>query len=156
MPKYTKENLEPIVNESSSWADVCRKVGIQPATGAQTHLARRANSLGIDCSHFKGKAWNKGRELKKKHSLEEYYAGTFITSHKLKLRLIKEGVKEAKCEICGLTEWQGQPIVLELDHKNSQHEDNRLDNLQIVCPNCHAMITRQRKAVVAERQTRVA
>ena len=59
-------------------------------------------------------------------------------SHLLSLRLIEEGLKEAKCEICGLTEWNGLPIPLELHHIDGDHYNNSLENLQILCPNCHA------------------
>lgn len=57
---------------------------------------------------------------------------------KLKERLIQEGLKEYKCEICGISEWLGKPISLQLHHLNGIHNDNRLSNLQILCPNCHS------------------
>lgn len=57
---------------------------------------------------------------------------------RLRERLIREGIKEARCEHCGLTEWLGKPIPLELHHRNGIRSDNRLDNLEIVCPNCHS------------------
>lgn len=56
----------------------------------------------------------------------------------LKLRLIAEGVKEARCELCGCREWQGKPIALQLHHVNGNGADNRLANLQLLCPNCHS------------------
>lgn len=57
---------------------------------------------------------------------------------KLKERLVKEGLKEYKCECCGLSEWMGKPIALQLHHINGIHNDNRLSNLQLLCPNCHS------------------
>ena len=57
---------------------------------------------------------------------------------KLKTRLVKEGLKEYKCECCGITEWNGKPIALQLHHINGIHNDNRLSNLQLLCPNCHS------------------
>lgn len=70
---------------------------------------------------------------------EEYAKGTCVQSNKLKNKLIKEGLKEDKCEMCGISMWLGVKIVLELHHKNGDHYDNDLDNLQILCPNCHAI-----------------
>lgn len=59
---------------------------------------------------------------------------------KIKGKLIREGLKENKCEICGLiNEWNGKPLVLQLHHINGNHTDNRLENLQILCPNCHSI-----------------
>ena len=52
-------------------------------------------------------------------------------------RLIEEGIKEEKCECCGLSEWMGKPIPLELHHKDFNHYNNSLENLQILCSNCH-------------------
>ena len=55
-------------------------------------------------------------------------------------RLIEDGVKEAKCEICQLREWMGKPIPLELHHIDFNHHNNELSNLQIVCSNCHMQL----------------
>ena len=57
---------------------------------------------------------------------------------KLKTRLVKEGLKEYKCECCGISEWNGKPLALQLHHINGIHNDNRLSNLQLLCPNCHS------------------
>lgn len=64
--------------------------------------------------------------------------GTNYRTDALKKRLIKEGLKEYKCERCGIIEWNNEEIVLELHHINGNHFDNRLENLQILCPNCHS------------------
>ena len=62
-----------------------------------------------------------------------------INSHKLKLKLFKDGLKEQCCELCGLSEWYGVSLPLELHHKNGNHFDNSYDNLIILCPNCHSI-----------------
>lgn len=138
--KYTFEILDPIIKKSFSWAEVCRFLGVKPATGAQTHIKKVANKFRIDSSHFKGKAWNKGKISNKKKTLEEYLIndGRIIKSNILKNKLIEFGARERKCYKCQKTEWNGKKIPLELHHLNSNHFDNNLDNLVILCPNCHA------------------
>ena len=61
-----------------------------------------------------------------------------IHSYRLKEKLIRDGIKKDCCEICGCSVWQGIKLPLELHHKNCNHNDNTLENLQILCPNCHA------------------
>lgn len=143
--KYTKEKLELVVETSKTWAEVCRKIGVKPMTGSQSHLKRKAVEWGIDSSHFVGKSFNKGRSFKKRSALEYCFNGSKINSHTLKQKLIRDGIKEEKCEVCGITEWCEEPVVLELDHKDSNHYNNKIENLQIVCPNCHAQQTRSRR-----------
>ncbi len=150
--KYTYELLAPVVQKSTTWADVCRSLGVKPFTGAQTHLKKRSEALGIDSSHFLGQAHGRGKKTGPKRTIEQLLASSTTKSHVLRLRLIKEGIKEARCEKCKLTEWVGEPIPLELDHINGDHWDSRLDNLQILCPNCHAQKTSH--GSVAKRETR--
>ena len=65
-----------------------------------------------------------------------------VKSIALRVMLIEAGIKKAECEICGLSEWMGMPVPLELHHKNGNHFDNSEDNVMILCPTCHAQITR--------------
>lgn len=97
-----------------------------------------AKELGVYESNQSGKGIKKNRSYK--HSLEEIFNSDIISSsYKLKNRLIKEGYKKEFCEECLLSEWQGQKIPLELHHKDGNKNNNNLDNLQLLCPNCHSL-----------------
>lgn len=143
--RYTKELLTEAVKGEITWAGVCRKLGVKPFTGAQYHLRNRAKELEVDTSHFLGQGHRKGAKVERK-PIELYLVkDSSAKSHDLKLRLIEEGFKKHECEVCKRKTWMGEPIPLELDHMNSDHWDNRLENLQIVCPNCHTQETRKRR-----------
>lgn len=142
--KYTEDQLRQAVAKSKSWKGVCLILGIPPFTGSQSHITKVIKSLGVDYSHFTGKGWNKGRQFKKRNAIEYCFNGSTIPSSRLRENLIRDGYKENKCEICGLTDWLGDPLPLELDHKDSNHWNNELENLQIICANCHAVETKKR------------
>ena len=135
MKQVNKQELEQIVKKSSSYADVCRALEVSPRGSNYARVKKLIKDL--DISHFNKGAWNKGRKIKSvshqtipiQQILIENSPHT--NSGKLRIRLIKEGLKENKCEVCGCTE------SLELHHINGNHQDNRLENLQILCANCH-------------------
>ena len=62
-----------------------------------------------------------------------------VSNALMKAALLREEVKAHRCEHCGLEEWLGQPIPLELDHADGDRRNNRLENLRLLCPNCHAL-----------------
>lgn len=127
-----KEQILAWISESRSKAFICRELKCKPET---------LNSyLKIMEIEYSGNRGGKGHKVSNTYkTAEEYIKGTCVQSHILKLKLLRDGVKEKKCEICQLAEWQGQDIPLELHHKDGNHFNNNLDNLQILCPNCHAL-----------------
>jgi len=138
--KYTEEQLRSAIETSGSIRQVLSKLGLKEAGGNYETTKRRIFKLNIDTSHFHGQAHLKGKTHEYTKRPIEYYLteNSHHQSHKLKKRLIAEGIKEHKCEECGIIEWRGKPTPIELDHINGNHHDNRLENLRLLCPNCHA------------------
>lgn len=137
---YTKEQLETAVLNSTSIRQVLLKLGLKEAGGNHSTIKKEIEEYKLDINHFKGQAWSKNITLGPKTDLDDYLNNKIkITSYKLKLRLFEENLKEKKCESCNLSDWLGQPIPLELDHIDGNKYNNSLNNLKILCPNCHAL-----------------
>ena len=141
---FTDQQLIDAVKESFSKAEVMRKLNLIASGGNYSTIDRNIKRLNLDTSHFTGQGWNKGdkyRPIQEKRKLDEILVknSTWVNTYHLKKRLLDENVKEHKCELCGATEWLGKPIALELHHINGIHDDLRLENLHILCPNCHAV-----------------
>ena len=140
---YQKDKLEQIVSESYSFAEALRKIGLKDAGSNFKTIKKYVEEYNIDTSHFRGQTWNKGMgntDYAAYNKLENILKeNTNFKSDTLKYRLVKEGLKQWKCEKCGNEGvWEGKELVLELHHINGNHYDNRLENLQILCPNCHS------------------
>lgn len=138
---YTVEDLEKAVRTSTSLAGVLSKLGIVIAGGNYKTIKDKISKLNLDTSHFLGMKSNKGSKHNHTHHKPLNLIlvnGCNYSSTALRERLIKEGYKERKCEGCLNAFWNSQPIALELHHINGINLDNRLENLQILCPNCHA------------------
>lgn len=148
--KYQKENLELIVKESLSLAEVLRKLELREIGGNYSTIKKYISKYKIDTSHFTGQGWNKGKSytdetglIKLEDILQEDIK---YKSNTLKYRLIAANLKQDICENCGCgDEWMGKPITLELHHINGNHYDNRIENLQILCPNCHSQTSSHRR-----------
>jgi Zn finger protein HypA/HybF involved in hydrogenase expression len=138
--KTTDEEFAAAVEKSISIRDCLLRLNLIAAGGNYRSFHSRVKKLGLSIAHFiDPKQWNSGKKFGPKRPIEDYLVkGRHCSSNSLRRRLISEGLKEAKCECCGIVEWNNQPAPLELDHINGNHEDNRLENLQILCPNCHA------------------
>lgn len=137
--KYLKENFAPIVAESHSYAEICRKIGLADKGSNIGTIKKYIELYQLDTTHFTGQRWNKGAshdEITALVPLEEILKkNTNYKSDSLKKRLIKKDIKKNKCELCGIS---GDDIVLELHHIDGDHYNNKLENLQILCPNCHS------------------
>lgn len=137
---YTVEEFKNAVQGSYSIAQALNKLGVSPKGGNYRVFKKFEKLYGIDTSHFTGQGHLKGKTHNFNTTpLEQILVKNYeYSSNKLRKRLINEGIKEHKCECCGLSEWLGDPIPLELDHIDGDHYNNTLENLKILCPNCHA------------------
>ena len=137
-----QEYKEAILN-SFSIADVCRYFGLGLYGANYRKIHKAIEKYNLNTEHFLGSRWNCLNTVKKTNilNLDNILVenSTFDNTNNLKKYLIREGYKEHRCERCKRTEWEGQEIPLELHHINGKRSDNRIENLQILCPNCHAL-----------------
>ncbi len=139
---YTIEDVKKAVADNKSVAGVLRQLGLRPIGGNYRTIRRLVSDNEIDISHFTGQGWNVGLAFKPKTGLSDQDIFIENSSYKCSWRL-REHYKRTTginlCEKCGLDSWQGEPIPLEIHHINGINTDNRLENLQLLCPNCHAL-----------------
>ena len=134
MKKEVKQRVIKAVEQCpSSMAGAAKIAGMRYRT-----FIERAKVLGVYNPNQSGKGCTKRSGTK--IPLNEILDGNHpqYQTNKLRLRLLDEGVKENKCDECNLTEWNKKPITVELDHINGDSSDHRLNNLRMLCPNCHS------------------
>jgi len=141
--RWNEEKLRKAVAESTSIRQVIKKLELIPAGGNYEQIKNWIKKLNLATDHLKGKAWNKGLTGigKPLLSLEEILVkGSNYQSFKLKNRLFLEKKLKAICVLCGWAKKSNDGrIPLELDHINGDRHDNRFENLQVLCPNCHSL-----------------
>ncbi len=140
--RWTNKELIKAVKTSYSLRQVLILLGLRPTGGNYDQLAKYIKELNLNITHFKGKGWNKG--LTYFHPRQELkdllVKGGTSQSYKLKLRLFRENLKPQQCEECGWAKKSPDGrLPLELEHINGDRHDNRIENLKILCPNCHSL-----------------
>lgn len=131
-----EERLRELVKECRSFNELFRRLGMTSSGSSLRRLKEELELYGIDYKFIPEKIGGKRAKIPLDKILKE---GILYSSKDLKRRLITSGIKEDKCEICGVGNvWNGKPLTLHLDHINGIHTDNRLENLRVLCPNCHS------------------
>lgn len=128
-----KEEIEQWISEGKTKAQMARDLDCNPKT-----INAVLKRLGLE---YGGNQGCKGLPKSNGHGmtlLEYLEKSVDVQSNKVRKKLLDEGYKEYRCECCGLSEWLGEPIPLELHHQDGNRFNNTLSNFQLLCPNCHA------------------
>lgn len=139
--KYSEDQLREAVASNISARATLLSLGMAAKGGGYKPLIRLIKLLNIDTSHWLGYGHLKGKthNYTPPRPLEEILKqDSSAQSYKLKTRIIKEGLLKDECSVCGIVDWHGQKLSLHLDHINGDSCDNRLENLRLLCPNCHS------------------
>ena len=131
-----------LIKENFNINQVCLKLGIKPVNNNYKKIREIIEKYNVDISHFVYCQRTDGK--KKYNSIEEYFTkNSALGSYRIKNIILKYNIKPHKCEECGRSEWEHKgniiPIPLELHHINGDRTDNTLDNLQLLCSNCHSL-----------------
>lgn len=126
----SKETILEMISKNEPKSEICRLLKCRPHT-----LEKYLKILGI----VYGGNMGRRNHYRKKKPIDDYLTNNInISSHRLKIRLIEDGIKLHQCESCNLTHWLNELIPLELHHIDGNRFNNLLSNLQILCPNCHS------------------
>ena len=158
VPRYSEAEARRAVADSLSYAQALRTLGLCATGGNWRTLQIWVARWGIATEHFDPRAVQRHALQRKPRPLREILveSSTYSRNH-LKTRLYREGLKDRLCELCGQGElWRGRPMGLILDHINGVRDDNRIENLRIICPNCAATLDthcgRKNRAEVEDRE----
>lgn len=139
--RIPEEELREIVKNSVSRLEIFATLNLRASGASYKILTRILQEKNIDYSHLNKRRKVKSSTFKYKDFDKEVLIenSPYVSASTLKKRLIKLNILENKCQKCGLGNlWQNETISLQLDHINGIRNDNRLENLRILCPNCHS------------------
>lgn len=140
---WTEKTLRDAVKKSTSVRQVLFKLNLRLAGGNYSQVKKYLEKYKINTVHFTGRGWSKGKTGigKPRTKLEDILKkDNYFQSFKLKKRLFAAKLKPKHCEECGWKKVSDDGrLPLELDHINGDSTDNRLENLRVLCPNCHSL-----------------
>lgn len=137
----TDEQFVQLIKNSSNIAEVLFKLGytVKGNSWGYSQIKQRMTDLNLSFSDFKGKSpFSVSRELSKIDHNKLFVNGSKHVRTVLRRHIIANNLIPYKCAICGITKWNNKTLSLELDHINGINNDNRLENLRFLCPNCHS------------------
>ena len=128
-----KDQILKWIDEGKTKSFMSKELGCKPET-----LNGYLKKMGIE---YSGRPGVHGQDYNTGYKTTEEYinSGSVVKSHILKGKLIRDGIKKKECELCGVSTWRGVELPLELHHKDGNHYNNNVDNLAILCPNCHSL-----------------
>ena len=140
--RWTDESLVKAVEKHTNFTDVLRELGLRPAGGNHATMKRHAQRLCLDTSHFNDARRVRGlhlyRNTRRRSDAEIFREDSLVASTQLR-RAARRHVAPFRCATCGNEgTWRGEHLTLQLDHANGRYNDNRLENLRWLCPNCHS------------------
>lgn len=142
--KYTKEKLTEVIATASSMRQVLLLLGLKYTGGNYSNISKHIKQHNIDTSHFTGQGHLKGKQHdwnRKVSNQDMFTQDSSVGRTHVKRRILRDSLIEYKCFSCSnLGKYNGMPLVLELDHINGIFNDNRLENLRFLCPNCHSQM----------------
>lgn len=146
--KFSKEEIEQFVKESYSYRQLGAKIGYNPNGGSLVKtMVEMVDKLQLDVSHFKGQSWNK-----ENYQYERFQKGKTIKNGCALKAII--ALRGHQCECCKSKDWLNNPIPLEVHHIDGDRLNNELSNLQLLCPNCHALTDNYRgKNIINKKRT---
>lgn len=136
---WSDEQLVEAVANSLTYREVCENLGVSTKGSSCDNIAKHVERIGLNVGHFNCMTGEPRVKIHwSKMDNDELFSVNEADRSTIRNALLKRDLITYQCQICGLVDWQGTKLSLQLDHINGHSNDNRLENLRFLCPNCHA------------------